>query len=105
MPHPPVIHRLEGVLAFEASIALLDGPNGVLSYRGSALHQFAESASFEDTAFLILEGRWPNAPESNAFAAELASLRSLPDPVEAALRLLPLHACNPVAALRTAISV
>src|SRR5438046_1242893 len=54
---PQVIHGLEGVLAFESSIAYIDGPNGVLSFRGYDIHDFAERASFEDTVFLVWNGR------------------------------------------------
>jgi citrate synthase len=102
---PQVIHGLEGVLAFESSIAYIDGPNGQLSYRGYDIHDFAPSASFEDTTFLIWNGRWPSADESKAFADELAALRAAPKAVIDSLRLLPLRECNPMAALRTAVSV
>src|SRR5919197_876320 len=85
---PQVIHGLEGVLAFESSIAYIDGPNGVLSFRGYDIHDFAERASFEDTVFLIWNGRWPSPQESDEFADELKALRALPDAVIDALRLL-----------------
>jgi len=102
---PQVVHGLEGVLAFESSIAFIDGPNGQLSYRGCDIHDFAERASFEDTVFLIWNSRWPSPRESEEFADELKALRALPDAVVDALRLLPLRECNPMAALRTAVSV
>ena len=102
---PQVIHGLEGVLAFESSVAFIDGPNGVLSFRGYDLHDFAENASFEDVVFLVWHGRWPEAGESRAFADELRALRALPEPVLQALRLLPPGECNPMAALRTAVSL
>jgi citrate synthase len=100
-----VVHGLEGVLAFESSIAFIDGPNGQLSYRGYDIHDFAERASFEDTVFLIWNSRWPSAQESEEFADELKALRALPEAVIDSLRLLPLRECNPMAALRTAVSV
>src|SRR5205085_10253712 len=102
---PQVIHGLEGVLAFESSVAFIDGPNGVLSYRGYDVHDFAETASFEDVVFLVWNGRWPNAAESRELADELRALRALPDAVVDGLRLLPLDRCNPMAALRTAVSI
>src|SRR5918912_2288211 len=102
---PQVVHGLEGVLAFESSIAFIDGPNGQLSYRGYDIHDFAERASFEDTVFLIWNCRWPSPRESEELSDELKALRALPDAVVDALRLLPLRECNPMAALRTAVSV
>src|SRR5918911_1151763 len=102
---PQVISGLEGVLAFESSVAFIDGPNGTLNYRGFNVHDFAEQASFEDVVFLLWNARWPTAAESQEFADELKALRALPDAVVDALRLLPLDQCNPMAALRTAVSV
>ena len=102
---PQVVHGLEGVLAFESSIAFIDGPNGQLSYRGYDIHDFAERASFEDTVFLLWNARWPSAQESDEFGDELKALRTLPDAVVDSIRLLPLRECNPMAALRTAVSV
>jgi citrate synthase len=102
---PQVIHGLEGVLAFESSVAFIDGHNGVLSFRGYDVHDFAEDATFEDVVFLVWNDRWPSAAESGAFAQELAALRGVPSQTLDSLRLLPLDRCNPMAALRTAISV
>src|SRR5919199_2001735 len=100
-----VISGLEGVLAFESSVAYIDGPNGTLNYRGYNIHDFAETASFEDVVFLLWNARWPDRSESKEFADELKALRALPDAVVQTLRLLPLRECNPMAALRTAVSV
>jgi citrate synthase len=100
-----VISGLEGVLAFESSVAYIDGPNGTLNYRGYNIHDFAETRSFEDVAFLLWNARWPDAAESRSFADELRALRALPDAVVQTLRLLPLDQMNPMAALRTAVSV
>lgn len=100
-----VISGLEGVLAFESSVAFIDGPNGTLNYRGYNIHDFAPTASFEDVVFLLWHARWPSAAESRTFADELKALRALPEAVLEALRLLPLRQCNPMAALRTAVSV
>lgn len=103
-PEQRVISGLEGVLAFESSIAFIDGPNGSLQYRGYDIHDFAETASFEDVVYLLWHARWPSEAESRAFGAELASLRSVPGETIEVLRLLPLGRCNPMAALRTAVS-
>ena len=100
-----VISGLEGVLAFESSVAFIDGPNGTLNYRGYNIHDFAETASFEDVVFLLWNARWPDRSESQTFADELKALRALPEAVVETLRLLPLRECNPMAALRTAVSV
>jgi citrate synthase len=100
-----VISGLEGVLAFESSVAFIDGPNGTLNYRGYNIHDFAETRSFEDVVFLLWNARWPDEAESRTFSDELKALRALPDAVVQTLRLLPLDQMNPIAALRTAVSV
>ena len=61
---PQVVSGLEGVLAFESSIAYIDGHQGSLYYRGYNVHDFAESRSFEDVTFLIWNDRWPSPAES-----------------------------------------
>jgi citrate synthase len=100
-----VVAGLEGVLAFESSVAHIDGPNGTLHYRGYNIHDFAPSASFEDTVFLLWNDRWPDAGESSAFSDELKALRAAPEAAIDALRLLPLREANPMAALQTAVGV
>lgn len=102
---PQVVAGLEGVLAFESSIAYIDGPNGALYYRGYNIHDFAPRASFEDTVFLLWNGRWPSAAESAAFADELKPLRTVPSEALDALRLLPLQRTNPMTALHAAVAV
>lgn len=102
---PRVIPGLEGVLAFASSIAFIDGANGRLYYRGYSIHDFAATKSFEDVVFLIWNDRWPDQAESAAFSAELRALRAVPKEAIDTLRLLPLDRCNPMAALRTAVSV
>ena len=100
-----VISGLEGVLACESSITYLDGLQdpSVLEYRGFNIHDIAETARFEEVAFLMLEGRLPSASELDAFDRELRGLRDVPVELVRMLELLPTYA-HPMAGLRTAIS-
>ena len=54
-----VIAGLEGVLAGESSVTFLDGlaDPSVLEYRGYNIHDIAETTSFEEVAYLVLEGQ------------------------------------------------
>src|SRR3712207_1646328 len=99
-----VISGLEGVLACESSITYLDGLQdpSVLEYRGFNIHDIAETARFEEVAFLMLEGRLPSASELDAFDRELRGLRDVPVELVRMLELLPTYAL-PMAGLRTAI--
>ncbi len=98
---PQVISGLEGVLACESSICSIDGPAGVLTYRGYKIGDFVTSAAFCDVAWLLWHGDWPDAAESSAFAAEVAAQRDISDSLAAA----PLGIANPMAVLRTAVSL
>ncbi|HET7678236.1 MAG TPA: citrate synthase [Candidatus Limnocylindrales bacterium] len=91
----PYSPGLEGVLAGETSIALVDGANGRLLYRGFPIGDLVEHGSYAQVAELLWTGEWPT--EASLPAA------GLPEPVLAALRLLPPDA-NAMDALRTAVS-
>jgi citrate synthase len=101
-----VISGLEGVLACESGITFLDGlaDPSVLEYRGYNIHDIAETASFEEVAFLVLEGHLPNATELAAFDAELKAARTLPPAVLQTIETLP-KGIHPMAAFRTIVSM
>lgn len=49
---------LAGVIAGETAICWVD-PNAGLMYRGYDIHEMAEKASFEEVAYLLLNGDSP----------------------------------------------
>src|SRR5215813_8798484 len=94
---------LAGIVAGETSICWVD-PNAGLMYRGYDIHEMAEKASFEEVAFLLLNGELPNGKQLAEFTQEIASERVLPGPVTEMLRLLP-SATHPMDMLRTGVSM
>ena len=50
---------LAGVIAGETAICWVD-PNAGLMYRGYDIHEMAEKASFEEVAYLLLNGELPD---------------------------------------------
>src|SRR5205085_11266866 len=52
---------LEGVVAGESAICSVE--QGKLIYRGYEIHDLAANATFEEGAFLLLEGHQPSAEE------------------------------------------
>jgi citrate synthase len=100
-----VISGLEGVLAGESSITFLDGlaDPSVLEYRGYNIHDIAETTTFEEIAYLILEGKLPNTAELSAFEDELKAARELPPQVIQTIESLP-SGIHPMAAFRTIVS-
>lgn len=91
----PYSPGLEGVLAGETSIALVDGANGRLLYRGYPIAEVVREGTYAQVAELLWTGDWP----------ESARLPCLPltDRVLFSLRNLPATA-HPMDALRTAVS-
>ena len=94
---------LAGVIAGETEICWVD-PNAGLMYRGYDIHEMAEKASFEEVAYLLLQGELPNIGEFQQFKAEIAQARPLPKEVLEVLRLMPKNT-HPMDMLRTGVSM
>ncbi len=95
---------LEGIVATTSSICWIDGDAGVLSYRGIDIHELAEKSTFEETCYLLWNGKLPTKSELAAFTTELADARELPPQVVTFLRGVPKSA-SPMEVLRTAVSL
>ncbi len=94
---------LEGIVATTSSICWIDGDVGVLAYRGIDIHKLAEQSNFEETTYLLWNGRLPNAAELDSFRKELATARSVDPKIVDLLRSFPKSA-TPMEVLRTAVS-
>ncbi len=55
----------------KSAITFLDGEKGILRYRGYPIEQVAEKSTFVETAYLLIYGNLPNAPELNRFSTLL----------------------------------
>ena len=97
---------LEGVLAGESAVTFLDGlaDPSVLEYRGYNIHDIAETTSFEEIAYLVLEGKLPNKAELAAFDRELKAAREVHPMIVEAIEKLP-KGIHPMAAFRTVVSL
>jgi 2-methylcitrate synthase/citrate synthase II len=94
---------LAGVIAGETAICWVD-PNAGLMYRGYDIHEMAQKASFEEVAYLLLNGELPNVKQLAEFTRQIAAEREVPAPVMKMLRLLPRDS-HPMDVLRTAVSM
>src|SRR5581483_8201907 len=95
----------EGVAAAPTRLSLVDGESGKLVLAGYAVEDLAPQASFEEVAFLLLNGRLPNAGERSSFSADLAGRRRLPEPALYVLREAAAAGAPPIDALRMAASL
>ncbi len=94
---------LEGIVAANSGICWIDGDAGVLAYRGIDIHELAENSTFEETTYLLWNGRLPNQFALREFTAQLALARSLDKRIIDMLRSFPTSA-TPMEVLRTAVS-
>ncbi|MGA9720666.1 MAG: citrate synthase [Acidobacteriaceae bacterium] len=94
---------LEGIVATTSSICWIDGDAGVLAYRGIDIHKLAEQSNFEETTYLLWNGRLPKAAELDAFRKELAKARVLDPKIVEMLRTFPKDS-TPMEVLRTTVS-
>jgi citrate synthase len=94
---------LEGIVAANSGICWIDGDAGVLAYRGIDIHELAENSSFEETTYLLWNGRLPNALALREFSSQLALARSLDKRIIELLKSFPTSA-TPMEVLRTAVS-
>src|SRR5690242_12651232 len=94
---------LAGVVAGQTAISTV-GKEGVgLTYRGYAIEELAEKATFEEVAFLLLYGHLPNQSELDEYRRKLISLRGLPAALKTILEKLP-ASTHPMDVLRTGCS-
>jgi citrate synthase len=94
---------LSGVVVAETALSSIDAEQGVLMYRGYDIAELAENATYEEVAYLLLEGELPDAEQRRAFDEEL-SHRELPRNVRALIDGNALDA-TPMQMLRTAVSL
>jgi len=94
---------LRNVAVSESRISSIDGERGILAYRGIDIHELAAASTFEETSFLLHEGRLPRRSELAEFTATLGKARGVEDGVLAVARQMPRHT-HPMTTLRTLVS-
>ncbi|WNS45632.1 citrate synthase/methylcitrate synthase [Paenibacillus sp. MMS20-IR301] len=80
---------LEGVVAGETDIGLVDGEKGYLVYRGYWAKELAVSKSYEEVAYLLWNGHLPDAEELAQLKLEMAQQRAIPEYICRMLELIP----------------
>jgi len=95
---------LEGVVASQTAISMVDGANGRLVYRGYVIADLAEEMSFEEVAYLLWYGNLPTGAELDGLTKELAASRTLTQAATIALDALPKDT-DPMDVLRSVVSV
>ncbi len=94
---------LEGVVATTSGICYIDGDQGVLAYRGIDIHELADKSNFEETCYLLWNGKLPTGDELKKLRSRLAEERKLDPAIINLLRTAPKDVL-PMDVLRTAVS-
>ncbi len=95
---------LSGVTAGNTALCTVGRSGNDLHYRGYDILDIAESAEFEEIAYLLVHGKLPNVAELRGYKAKLKSMRGLPASLKVALEALPASS-HPMDVMRTGVSV
>jgi 2-methylcitrate synthase len=94
---------LSGVTAGNTALCTVGKAGNDLHYRGYDILDFANSAEFEEIAYLLVHEKLPTKAELAGYKAKLKALRGIPANVKAALEWLPASS-HPMDVMRTAVS-
>ncbi len=94
---------LRGVVAAQSSIGDVNGDEGILIYQGYNIHDLAENSTFEETVFLLWNGRLPKSGELEDLRKQFQANYEAPKEVLEFMKHFPKDA-DPMDVLRTAVS-
>jgi citrate synthase len=103
MSEPEISPGLAGVPVAESAISFIDGRRARLEYRGIAVETLARESSFEETAWLLLEGELPAQRELARFNDELRHHRRLKYKLIDLIKCLP-ETGHPMDALQAGVA-
>jgi len=103
LDHPKIHKGLVGLYVDKSLITYIDGVNGKLYYRGYPVKELCENSTFEEVAYLLINGKLPTNSEFIEFKDLLIKERNIPDNIVSLLKSFPRNTTR-IELLRTAIS-
>ena len=94
---------LEGVVACSTAISSII--DSTLCYRGYTIEDLAENSTFEETVFLLWNGRLPLKAELESLQKNIGAAMALDPKLVESLKTLPTKDVHPMAWLRSAVSM
>jgi citrate synthase len=94
---------LRGVVAAQSKMSKVNGEEGILIYQGYDIHDLAEHSTFEETVFLLWNGRMPKQDELDMLKTELRANYEVPSEIIVFMKHFP-HDAAPMDVLRTCVS-
>lgn len=82
---------LEGVVAAQSEICLIDGPNGKLHYRGYSIEDLSKHSSYEEITYLLLYEELPTSGALQEFTEKMRKGRELVPEIREMIRTFPEH--------------
>ena len=101
---PEIFKGLAGVPVDYTAISKVNPESNSLLYRGYPVQELAAKKSFEEVAWLLWKGEFPNPSELAGFEKQERGLRDLDPAVKRVIDELPLTA-HPMDVCRTAVSI
>jgi len=95
---------LLGIIVDETTVSQVMPDINSLTYRGYAVQDLCEKCTFEEVAFLVLNGELPNKKELSKFKKEIESNRNITVNLREIVRHMPKKA-HPMDVARTIVSV
>jgi 2-methylcitrate synthase len=104
LPKPKKSVALSGVAAGNTAVCTVGRTGNDLHYRGYDILDFADTAEFEEIAYLLIHGKLPTVAELASYKRRLKTLRGLPAGLKTALEQIPPSA-HPMDVMRTGASL
>ena len=95
---------LRGQSAGSTSLCTVGKTGSGLTYYGYDISDLADNSTFEEVAYLLLNGELPNQTQLDTYTAKLKGLRQLPQALKTVLEQIPKEA-HPMDVMRTGCSV
>ena len=73
----------------QSGITYLDGENGILRYRGYAIEELAEKASFVEVAYLLIFGELPTKVQLEKFNTDISEASLVDEDIKSILKSFP----------------
>jgi citrate synthase len=99
----PYVPGLAGVPAAESKVCDIDGQKGILFYRGYPIEELAEKSTFEETAWMLMNGELPRKDQLDQFQHDLVHHRRLKYRLIDLMKTLP-ETGHPMGALASAVA-
>jgi 2-methylcitrate synthase len=94
---------LEGIVFDTSAISSVEPENKALYYRGYLVHDLADKCTYEETAYLLLNGELPFQSQLDEFASRERAARELSPPLLEVIERFPRKG-HPMDAIRTVVS-